>query len=78
MGGNGKSADRASIDEQNAIAVLETLKHWQEVNDKRFASMENEIATLKDLVQKQTQTLGTVFQQMMGTGSTVRDDGDHR
>jgi hypothetical protein len=39
----------------------------------RIRSMENEIATTKALVQKQSAVIGQALQRVMGSGSTVRE-----
>lgn len=63
------------VDGQNAKAILETLSHWQGIYDLELSALRNEVLTLKALVAKQNQVLGDALQRLMGTGSTVRDDG---
>lgn len=66
----------STADEKNALALAETMHAFHEESDARFRALENEVKTLKELVQKQSQTIGIAIQRLWGTGSTERHDGD--
>lgn len=62
-----------TIDELNALALGQAMELLSTQTNARLVTLENEVLTLKGLVQKQNAVLGNVFQQMMGSGSTVRE-----
>lgn len=63
--------DRAH--EMNALALADNLADLRLGVDLRFSALENEITTLKQLVQRQSQVLGDALQALMGSGSTVKE-----
>ncbi len=61
------------IEVRNAQAVMDAFNDYRARTDKRLQALENEILTLKDMVQKQTRAIGLALQQTHGSGSTVPD-----
>lgn len=61
------------IHERNALALADNLADLRLGVDVRFTALENEIVTLKQLVQRQSQVLGDALQALMGRGSTVEE-----
>lgn len=68
-----KKALHARIDERNAVALAENLTDLRIEYDRRITAMENDIASLKHLVQSQSRVIGETLQAVMGRGSTVAD-----
>ena len=59
--------------EKNDEALAANIAdHRDEVN-LRLATLENELAKIKSLVQGQSKVIGDTLQQVMGHGSTVTD-----
>jgi len=63
----------ARVDELNALALAETLAELRQIYDAKFEALENEIITLKGIVQGMQQTIGNTIAQQWGHGSTIRE-----
>jgi len=64
-------ADR--IERLNAAGVLATFDDFRSKADIRFIALENEVVTLRSLVQSQSQVIGEALQRLYGSGSTVAE-----
>jgi hypothetical protein len=73
MSNNG--SDQDWIDEQNARALAANLTDWRAESERRFAALENEVATMRTLVAAQNQVIGDALQRVMGSGATVVEGG---
>lgn len=60
----------ARVDELNALALAENLAELRTHYDQRLEALENEIETLKGIVQSQTQVIGQAIGQVWGSGRT--------
>lgn len=58
------------ISEMNAAALAENLAELRLHYDSRITALENDVASLRALVQKQSQVLGETLARLMGSGST--------
>jgi len=65
-----KRANRQFIDETNAAAIVANLTELREQYEARLNGLENEVASLKTLVENQSRVLGQTIARMMGSGST--------
>jgi prefoldin subunit 5 len=55
------------------MALAEHIAAMETRYNEAIEVLSNEVATLRDLLTKQNQVLGNVLQQVMGSGSTVRE-----
>ena len=65
------------IDIRNAQAVAANLAAFQTQVEGRLQFLENEVATMKNLLNGVMQTVAVALHEVRGTGATVEDDGDH-
>ena len=69
---NGKSIS-SELSYRNAMALAENLADLREKYDLRIIALENDVATLRKLIDQQTKVIGMALQNTMGNGSTVPD-----
>jgi hypothetical protein len=62
------------IGEMNAQALADNLAELRTHYDERLRALENEVASLRILVQNQSRVIGEALQRVMGTGSTERGE----
>lgn len=70
---NDKLKLTARVDELNALALAENLAELRQHYDQRIEFLENEVRKLNEIVQGQTQVIGTAIGQLWGSGSTERE-----
>jgi len=63
------------ISEMNALALAENLTELREHYEVRLTALENDVASMRILIQKQSQVIGQALQNVMGHGSTEQDNG---
>jgi len=73
MGDEEKQLGDVLISELNAMALAANLAELRTHYDERLLALENDVATMRDLIQKQTQVIGDTIQRVMGSGSTVKE-----
>jgi hypothetical protein len=59
--------------EMNDIALAAAIDDLRDSNEARLVALENNVETLRGLVQSQTQVIGEALGRLMGRGSTVAD-----
>ena len=69
---NGKSTS-SELSYRNAMALAENLADLRDKYDLRITALENDVATLRHLIDAQTKVIGMALQNVMGSGSTVVD-----
>jgi len=69
------TAGRERAISANLQGVTDTMADLREQYEIRLIALENEVASLRNIVQAQTQVIGDALQRIMGSGSTERDDG---
>jgi len=62
------------IGEMNAAALAQNLNELRTHYDMRLIALENEIASMRILVQNQSRIIGEALQRVMGSGSTERGE----
>lgn len=70
-GSNGKEV----ISEMNALALAENLAELRTHYEERITALENNVASLRILVQNQSRVIGEAMTRLMGSGSTEGDGG---
>ena len=63
--------DKISV--MNAMAIADNLAELREHYETRLTALENEVATQRILINKQSQLIGQALQNVMGHGSTVKE-----
>ena len=58
---------------RNAQALANNLAELRVRFETRLQILENDVATIRSLIDRQTQVLGNVMQRMMGSGSTEQE-----
>jgi len=61
------------IDEMNAMALAENLAELRTHYEQRLTALENDVASMRTLIQNQSQVIGQALQAVMGSGSTVKE-----
>lgn len=59
--------------ERNDQGLADNIAALRMEYESRFVALENDIASLKHLVQNQSRVIGEALQSVMGNGSTVPD-----
>ena len=62
------------IGEMNAAALAQNLNELRTHYDLRLSAVENELVSMRILVQNQSRVIGEALQRIMGTGSTERGE----
>jgi hypothetical protein len=60
------------VDEINAHALAEAIDDLRNSYEDRLTALENDIATMRGLIDSQSQVIGQTLQSVMGHGSTVK------
>ena len=61
------------VDEMNAQALAENLAELRTHYEQRLTALENDVASMRILIQNQSQVIGQALQAVMGSGSTVKE-----
>lgn len=67
------SRTNGEVNELNAKAVADNLAELREHYEQRLTALENEVASMRVLVQNQSRVIGEAMARMMGSGSTERE-----
>ena len=61
------------ISEKNAQALADNLSELREHYEERITALENNVASLRTLVQNQSRVIGEAMARLMGSGSTEKE-----
>jgi phage host-nuclease inhibitor protein Gam len=67
------SRTNGEVNELNTKAVADNLAELREHYELRLTALENEVASMRVLVQNQSRVIGEAMARMMGSGSTERE-----
>jgi len=61
------------ISEKNAQALADNLAELRDHYEERITALENNVASLRTLVQNQSRVIGEAMARLMGSGSTEKE-----
>ena len=61
------------ISEKNAQALADNLSELRGHYEERITALENNVASLRTLVQNQSRVIGEAMARLMGSGSTEKE-----